>query len=155
MDTNIGIVSVPPPFRCATHVYRPTDACQECITLLSYRNHMRLLAPPSVEARDSLFLYPPLYRSFLGRRNLITGSPDIVAIAEKSLDRRPHCQELNIRPPSGVQGSLVGTACIKEVFAMLEFYIQPLELTGCQKLGTGRGGGLEFGTQLTTDGSIS
>ena len=123
-NINVGIVAVSPSFRYTTHVYLPNETSQEWVILFSYRNHMRLARPPSDEARSELFLPPTTVSFMLGWATLLAGSRDQVTVETKSLGRCPHCQENCIRLPAGVQGSLVGKACIKESHELRSFEIQ-------------------------------
>ena len=121
---NIGIVAVSPSFRFTTHAYLSSENSEDWIVLISYRNHMRLAAPPSTEARKKLFLSPATVSFMLGWATLLSGSQDLAMIETKSLERCPHCQLNNIRLPEGMQGSLVGKACIKESHELRKFEIQ-------------------------------
>ena len=48
----------------------------------------------------------------LGREQLFEGESDLVPVHTGSLGRCPHCQESGIRLPDGLQGPLVGRACL-------------------------------------------
>ena len=71
-----------------------------------------------------------------GWKALLAGPHDNITIAKGALVRCPHCQENNIRLPDGVQGTLVGRACIKEGHALRKFEIQPPRaLQSAQEMG--------------------
>ena len=122
--TNVGIIALSPSFRIRTHAYLSNEDTKNWIVLLSYRNHMRHAMPPSEEARRQLFLNPTTASFMLGWKTLLAGSQDIALIETKSLERCPHCQWNHIRLPEGIQGSLVGKACIKESQELANYEIQ-------------------------------
>ena len=95
-------------FRYSTHVYRPTKETSRWVTPISHRNHVKLLIAPNPEAALFLFQAPAKGSFMMGREALLTGEPDLGTIPKKSLERRPHCQEMNIRLPEGAQSPLLG-----------------------------------------------
>ena len=116
---------VSPSLRFPAHLYF-RDECQTITWVfpISYRYHMRLEMAPRHGDQENLLRAPTSASASKGWEAPLTGDNENATSSAKSITRRPICQELHIRAPTGAQGAMVGKLSIRNSKQLSEFEIQ-------------------------------
>ena len=111
-NMNIRLARVSPPFKYTIHLINAAVTSEAWIYLVSYQEHMRVIACDEPTGGSLLREPPKTATSPTGWENLLAFGTTRATVDYRNLSRCPLCQAPHVRLPLGVEGTLAGRAMI-------------------------------------------
>ena len=122
--TNVAIIRVMPSGRYTVHHIESNMQSGRWAYLLSYRGHMRMAVPESIDGSKLVREHPNSVSRPVGWKYLAQLGGTDVALGRKALLKCPHCNSHSARLPPGVEGAIVGKSLILSDVELRPFHIK-------------------------------